>query len=72
MVDLLLFVVCVLFFNHFLHKMLVSFPYFLLASMDHAIKEHCKNPKLLVLHLGLILLIMKFMKTQEPKIESFI
>lgn len=36
--------------NHLCYKMLVSFPFYLLLSMEKSIEDHCKNPKKVILH----------------------
>lgn len=51
--------------NHFKHKKRISFPYYLLISLDLGIKDYMKNPKNLVLHVGLILLIYEHVKAHE-------
>lgn len=42
-----------------------SFPYYLLASLDSGLKDHKRNPKNLVMYVGLILLISKYAKSFE-------
>lgn len=58
-------------FNHFCHQYKVSFSFYLLASLESGIKDHKINPKNLVLHVGLILLITDYAKDfvvpKQPK-----
>lgn len=51
--------------NHFYHKKRISFPYYILASLDSSLKDHKRNPKNLVFHVGLILLMSKYAKYFE-------
>lgn len=51
--------------NHYRHKKWISFLYYLLMSLDSGIKDHMKNPRNPVLHVGLILLIYEHVKFHE-------
>lgn len=55
----------VILLNHFCHKKRISFPYYLLVSLDSGLKDHKKNTKNHVLHVGLILLIYEYAKSFE-------
>lgn len=52
--------------NHFRHGLLISFPFFLLSSMEVSIYVHLKNRRALVLHEGLIILIMEHFRSLVP------
>lgn len=55
--------------NHFHHKKVISFSFYFLTSLEYEIKEHRKNYKLPILHEGLIMLIMEYMKSFSIPIE---
>lgn len=48
--------------NHLCHKVLVSFPFYLLLSMENSIENHRKNPKKVILHEGLMNLMFSHIK----------
>lgn len=45
--------------NHFRHGLFISFPFFLLSSLEVFVYAHLKNRRVSVLHEGLILHIME-------------
>lgn len=51
--------------NHFRDKKKIPFPFYLLASLESRLKDHKRNPKNLVLHVGIILLITYYAKSFE-------
>lgn len=60
--------------NQFRHKVLISFPFYLLLSMEKSIKDHQKNPKKVILHEGLMIMLFSHSKLKlilvSPKTPS--
>lgn len=48
--------------NHFRHNRAISFPYYLLLSLENGIQDHRKNPNNPYLYEGLMLLLVDHIK----------